>query len=152
MDPEALLILAAGALGAIGLLRRGTAPVSDAGRKVSTAGLSAASPLIREAQRLPWPLRPVASTAVAVSTMIVTSQAALVVDGASTLVEAARRPTQQDTRAPSRPAESGPSARNARRTAPAQVAKTRRSSPTGGAAAKKAAPGRGRAATTRKSR
>jgi hypothetical protein len=150
MDPEALLVLAAGALGAIGLLRRGTAPVSEAGRKVSTAGLSAASPLLRGAQRLPWPLRPVASTAVTVSTTIVTSQAALVVDGASTLVEAAHRPTQQDTRAPSRPAESGPSARNARRAA--QVAKTRRASPTRGTAAKKAAPGRATAPTTRKSR
>ena len=52
------------------------------------AGSNAASPVIRGAQHLPWPLRPVTSTLVTLSTAAVVRPAALVADGASTLVEA----------------------------------------------------------------
>jgi hypothetical protein len=91
VEPAAFVVLATGALGAIGLLRRGATPVSQAGRAVTRAGFGAVFPILQGVRHLPWPLRPVTSTVVTYSTAAVISQVALVVDGASTLVEAASR-------------------------------------------------------------
>jgi hypothetical protein len=98
MDPVDFVILTSSVLGAVGLLRRGARPVSQAGRAVTRAGFSASVPIRRGAQHLPWPFRPVATNALTFSTAIVTSQAALVADGASTLVEAAGRPRRRPAR------------------------------------------------------
>jgi hypothetical protein len=94
MDPVALAAVASGALGVIGLLRRGSTPVTQAGQAVTRAGLRAAAPVLHQAQHLPWPLRPVTSSAVLVSAAAVTNPAALVVDGASSVVEAMTRANQ----------------------------------------------------------
>jgi hypothetical protein len=108
MDPIDFVILASSVLGAVGLLRRGAGPVSQAGRAVTRAGFSAAVPIRRGAQHLPWPFRPVATGVLTFSTVILTGQAALVADGASTLVEAAsvprRRPAAQPKATSSQPA------------------------------------------------
>ena len=88
MDPVAFAAVVSSALGVIGLLRRGSTPVTPAGQAVTRAGLRAAAPVLHQAQHLPWPFRPVTSSAVMVSAAAVTSPAALVVDGASTIVEA----------------------------------------------------------------
>jgi hypothetical protein len=88
MDPVAFAALASTALSVIGLLRRGSTPVTQAGQAVTRAGFRAVAPVLHQAQHLPWPLRPVTSSAVMVSTAVVTSPAALAADGASTVVEA----------------------------------------------------------------
>ena len=101
MDPIELALLASGAFGAIGLLRRGATPVSSAGRAVMRAGAQVASPILQGTRHLPWPLRPLTSSVVTLSTVALSSEMALVVDGASTVLEAVRRP-------PQRPAETVP--------------------------------------------
>ena len=93
VDPLDFAGVIAAALAGIGLLRRGGTPASPAGRAVTRAGSSAASPVIHGAQHLPWPLRPVTSTLVTLSTAAVVRPVALVIDGASTLVEAAGHST-----------------------------------------------------------
>jgi hypothetical protein len=89
MDPADLVVVVTGALSVIGILRRGSTPVSGAGRAVASAGSAVAAPVIQGAQHLPWPLRQVTSVTATVSATLLTSEAALVLDGASTIVAAA---------------------------------------------------------------
>ena len=135
VDPlEQLGIVAVAAVAGIGLLRRGATPASPAGRAVMKAGSSAASPVIRGAQHLPWPLRPVTSTLVTLSTAAVVRPAALVADGASTLVEAtghstAGAPSNRGSTQPVRAQEVAPP----RQAGDGRPAKAKTAAPTGGA-------------------
>lgn len=90
MDPIELALLTSGALGAIGLLRRGATPVSGSGQAVMRARVQMASPILQGTQHLPWPLRPLTSSVVTLTTAVVSNQLALVADGASTVLDAAR--------------------------------------------------------------
>lgn len=152
MDPVAALVLGASALGAIGLLRRGTTPLSEAGRAVTRAGFSAVTPVLSAAQHLPRPLRPVTSTLVRVSAATITSQAALVVDGAATLVEAASASTRHAT-APGSSAGASPRRGNVqqtqgRKSTPPEIEQTVTKNRVSGGSRKSAA--QGRAGTTMK--